>query len=178
VLLFLFISGFNVTIMFSDDAHSDACFLSCCFFLIHFFQSSGTIFVGPIDFTYQCGFCVLIGFFVAFSFRAVKNKVSESLSISLFDCSEVLVMLMVMFIASVSALNIEKISLFLRYRFIGCSGFAIIFTTMIFLIDFMSLLRFRFWFCVRLMQKAPRAIRNSLLWVGSIFFDCVLQADP
>jgi uncharacterized membrane protein len=138
VLLFLFISVFNVTIGFSDDAYS-ACFLLYCFFLIQFLQSSGTVLCETqVDFTFQCGFCVLIGLFVALNpgeprnphqlfsrwiwfiifitlglliffilFRAVKQP-SESLSITLFDCSKVLVMLMAMFIAVASALNIEN----------------------------------------------------------------------
>jgi hypothetical protein len=52
VLLFLFISGFNVTIEFPNPVYS-------------VFPVIWDSFVGPIDFTFHCGFCVLIGLFVA-----------------------------------------------------------------------------------------------------------------
>jgi hypothetical protein len=128
VLLFLFISSFNVTIEFSNPVYP-------------VFSVVLDSFVGPIDFTFHCGFCVLIGLFVALnlgmsrnpnhnqmfifsvdlvhhfhnlglcqfiiSFRAVR-QLSVSLIITLFDSSEVLVILMAVFIDSTSAFNIEN----------------------------------------------------------------------
>jgi hypothetical protein len=68
-------------------------------------QHQNQMFIDSVDLVHHFHNLGVVNFFV--SFRAMR-QLSESLSITLFDCSEVLVMLMAVLIASALALNFKN----------------------------------------------------------------------